>query len=200
MADFLAQEDARVLRLHGFGKVFIPCERLEIVQQRDKKELERRRVKAEREQRLKEMEDKRKSKQEAREKRREEKGGLDSGSDHEGERDGKSEYLFYINEFSHNFQDQRRTENGTKTRSGVTHDRRSRGISPESSNVVSVISSSIRLDLVEKRRLFVHRNASGRKWNKSERFAFTVLFIKKKQKKFINLFAYFSVSKRVSLL
>jgi len=67
MAEFIAQEDERVLKAHGFKNIYIPCERLEIVLQRDRKDTERRRIKLEREQRMRELEEKRKKKLAARE-------------------------------------------------------------------------------------------------------------------------------------
>ena len=67
MAEFIAQEDERVLKAHGFKNIYIPCERLEIVLQRDRKDTERRRIKLDREQRMRELEEKRKKKLAARE-------------------------------------------------------------------------------------------------------------------------------------
>ncbi|KAF7632971.1 hypothetical protein Mgra_00007617 [Meloidogyne graminicola] len=59
IADFFAKEDERILRCHGFKPIFIPCERLELVFQRDRKDIKLRKMKEDREKRMAEYEEKR---------------------------------------------------------------------------------------------------------------------------------------------
>ncbi|KAF7634640.1 TFIIS central domain-containing protein [Meloidogyne graminicola] len=59
IADFFAKKDERILRCHGFKPIFIPCERLELVLQRDRKDVTLRKMKEEREKRMAENEEKR---------------------------------------------------------------------------------------------------------------------------------------------
>uniref|UniRef100_A0A1I8BDX4 TFIIS central domain-containing protein n=1 Tax=Meloidogyne hapla TaxID=6305 RepID=A0A1I8BDX4_MELHA len=83
IADFFAQEDERVLRCHGFKPIFIPCERLETVLQRDRKDFKLRQMREEREKRMAKNEEKRR-------RNRETYGnGGDSDSDGNDEREKK---------------------------------------------------------------------------------------------------------------
>ena len=81
IADFFAQEDERVLRCHGFKAVFIPCEKLETVLQRDRKDLKLKQMKEQREKRMAENEERKRKNRETY--------GNDSDSDRD-EREKKS--------------------------------------------------------------------------------------------------------------
>nr|CAD2205582.1 unnamed protein product [Meloidogyne enterolobii] len=64
IADFFAQEDERVLRCHGFKAIFIPCEKLETVLQRDRKDLKLKQMKEQREKRMAENEERKRKNRE----------------------------------------------------------------------------------------------------------------------------------------
>jgi len=84
-----------MLRIHGFGPIHIPCERLEIALQRDQKDLERIKIREKRERRNKEMEERRKKRKEM---ARDEFG--DSGVEKDEMQHGKSTYSSLIKNFS----------------------------------------------------------------------------------------------------
>ncbi|CAK5091315.1 unnamed protein product [Meloidogyne enterolobii] len=63
IADLSVQKDEHVLRCHGFKSIFIPCERLETVYQRDRKYIQLRQIKEVKEKKVAKKERRRKNKE-----------------------------------------------------------------------------------------------------------------------------------------
>lgn len=65
IADLSVQKDEHVLRCHGFKSIFIPCERLEFVYQKDRKDVQLRQINEVKEKKLAKNKERRRKNKEA---------------------------------------------------------------------------------------------------------------------------------------
>jgi hypothetical protein len=65
IVDFFAKEDERVLRCHGFKKIFIRCEKLESIIEKDRKNFKLRKINEDREKRMAEHKERRRNREAA---------------------------------------------------------------------------------------------------------------------------------------